>query len=89
MEKDRVEIDWDSLPYEKLVEKLDEVVQRLESGELPLEESLQAFETGMRIARAAERQLDRAERRVELLLQDGRTEPLPPRQGADDEDLPF
>src|SRR5690606_35568445 len=29
VEKDRVEIDWDSLPYEKLVEKLDEVVQRL------------------------------------------------------------
>jgi len=59
-------------------------------GSIPVdEESLQAFETGMRIARAAERQLDRAERRVELLLQDGRTEPLPPRQGADDEDLPF
>ena len=89
MEKERVEIDWDSMPYEKLVEKLDEVVQRLESGELSLEESLQAFETGMRIARAAERQLDRAEQRVELLLQDGKTEPLPPRSGPDDEDVPF
>jgi len=89
VEKERVEIDWDSMPYEKLVEKLDEVVQRLESGELSLEESLQAFETGMRIARAAERQLDRAEQRVELLLLDGKTEPLPPRSGPDDEDVPF
>lgn len=93
MKKERgEEIQWDSLPYEQLIEKLDEVVQRLESGELPLEESLLAFEKGVRIAQAAERQLDRAEHRVEVLLQEGKTEPLPAMatpKTDDEEDIPF
>lgn len=88
--------DLDTEAYEKLIEELDGVVQRLEAGDLPLEESLRAFERGVRLAQAAERQLDRAEHRVEVLLQEGRRQQLEPmEQGTlpggpdDDEDIPF
>lgn len=91
-EKRHGEEGWESLPYEKLVEELDTVVQSLESGELALEESLRAFEKGVKLAKAAERQLDQAEHRVEVLLREGKTEALPP-LGAEeddgDEDIPF
>jgi exodeoxyribonuclease VII small subunit len=84
-------------PYERIVEELDQVVQQLEAGDLPLEESLRAFERGVQLAAAAEARLEKAEQRVEV-LQGDRTVPLPPmetgqnqRRGAatDDEDAPF
>jgi exodeoxyribonuclease VII small subunit len=87
--------DLDTAAYEKLIEELDGVVQRLEAGDLPLEESLRAFERGVRLAQAAERQLDRAEHRVEVLLQEGRRQALEPMEQApqpgtpEDEDIPF
>ncbi len=43
-------------------------MDRLEGGELPLEESLKLFEEGVRLARTAEARLDAAEKRVEELL---------------------
>jgi exodeoxyribonuclease VII small subunit len=54
--------------FEDSVRRLGEIVERLESGELPLEESLTLFEEGVRLARASQQELDRAERRVEQLL---------------------
>lgn len=88
MEKEKQE-SWENAPYEKLVEELDAVVQNLESGELPLEESLRAFEKGVRLAKAAEEQLDRAEHRVEVLLQEGKREALPALPSDEEEDIPF
>lgn len=78
----------EGLAYEKLIEELDGVVKILEGGELPLEESLRAFERGVRLAHEAERQLDRAEHRVELLLQGGKTQAFPqlPPGGGDESD---
>lgn len=66
------------VPYEGLVAELDGVVKRLEAGELSLEESLRAFERGVKLAQAAESRLDAAEQRVEVLLQGDKTAPLPP-----------
>jgi exodeoxyribonuclease VII small subunit len=54
--------------FEGAVERLTQIVDRLESGELPLEQSLELFEEGMRLARATQQQLNQAERRVEELL---------------------
>lgn len=72
------------VPYEGLVSELDGVVKKLEAGELSLEESLRAFERGVKLAQAAEGRLDSAEQRVELLLQGDKTAPLP----AHDEGAP-
>jgi exodeoxyribonuclease VII small subunit len=56
------------LGYEEVVARLEEVVKRLEAGNLPLEESLKAFEEGIALVRAGEARLGEAEKRVEQLL---------------------
>jgi len=54
--------------FEDSVKRLAEIVEELESGELPLEQSLKLFEEGVRLARTSQATLDEAERRVEQLL---------------------
>jgi len=51
------------------VERLEQLVERLESGELSLEGSLAAFEQGVRLTRDAQRRLDEAELRVRTLTE--------------------
>ncbi len=53
--------------YEDLYTRLQTIVERLESGELPLDESLTLYEEGTRLAAACQRLLDAAELRVEQL----------------------
>ncbi|MCC6215033.1 MAG: exodeoxyribonuclease VII small subunit [Polyangiaceae bacterium] len=54
--------------FEGALERLARIVEELESGNLPLEESVARFEEGTRLARAAQARLDAAEQRVEELL---------------------
>lgn len=64
-------------PFEAVLARLGAVVERLEKGDLPLEESLAVFEEGIRLSRLGAQRLDEAERRVELLLDEGaKTRPL-------------
>jgi exodeoxyribonuclease VII small subunit len=64
--------------YGEVVKALEAVVQRLESGELSLEASLEAFEQGIGLVRRGEKLLKDAERRVEELLSgDGGTKTVP------------
>ncbi len=53
--------------YEMLYSQLQDLVTRLEQGELSLEESLQLYEEGLRLAAACQRLLDDAELRIERL----------------------
>ncbi len=54
--------------FEVLVRELGTIVERLEQGDLPLEDSLDLFERGVKLSREAQERLDAAERRVEELL---------------------
>jgi exodeoxyribonuclease VII small subunit len=54
--------------FEEATRRLQQIVSELEGGDLPLDRSLALFEEGVRLARAAEERLDRAERRIEELL---------------------
>jgi exodeoxyribonuclease VII small subunit len=54
--------------FEAAIKRLTEIVQVLERGELPLEESLRLFEEGVKLSRVSQEKLDRAEKRVEQLL---------------------
>jgi len=56
------------LSFEESARRLGAIVEELEGGELPLERSLELFEEGIKLARAAKERLDRAERRVEELI---------------------
>jgi exodeoxyribonuclease VII small subunit len=54
--------------FEAAIKRLTEIVQTLERGDLPLEESLRLFEEGVRLSRVSQDRLERAEKRVEQLL---------------------
>ena len=55
--------------FEDNLNRLEEIVRRMESGELSLEDSLKAFEEGIKLSRLCGKKLDEAERRIETLLQ--------------------
>lgn len=69
--------------FDDLLSELDEVVERLEQGELPLEEALERFERGVKLAREAESILGRAEKRVEVLLSTKDGDTLAPLDGGE------
>ena len=56
--------------FETSLEALEQIVQDLEQGELPLERSLELFEQGIRLSRECHERLSQAERRIEVLLRD-------------------
>ena len=60
----------ESEAYDALVARLERVVGELEGGKLSLEQSIEKFAEGVRLVREAQRKLDEAERRVEILLRD-------------------
>ena len=75
--------------FEVAIKRLNEIVQVLERGELPLEESLRLFEEGVKLSRVSQQRLDSAERRVEQLLavdEQGRARTQPFATDAADED---
>ena len=55
--------------FEEALERLEDIVRKMEAGDMTLEESLKAFEEGIKLARLCSRRLDEAERRVEILLE--------------------
>ena len=57
--------------FEELLDRLEAIVERLERGELALEDALATFEEGVGLTRALGERLGGAERRVEELLRDG------------------
>ncbi len=74
------------LNFEKALADLEAVVDKLEKGGLSLNESLAHFEKGVKLARFLREELDKAEKKIEILLKDdkggARTEPF----GMDDEE---
>jgi exodeoxyribonuclease VII small subunit len=71
--------------YDAVVARLEQVVEALEAGDLPLEASVEKFAEGIQLARDAARRLDEAEARVEQLVKgaDGEdaVEPFEPERG--------
>jgi exodeoxyribonuclease VII small subunit len=64
--------------FEAAMAEIEKIVERMESGELSLEASLELFERGVLLSDACRKQLDEAETRVEILLKKGRkVEPAP------------
>ena len=60
----------ETLSFESALEKLEGSVARLEEGEMPLEEALELFESGVKLSRQCQSTLETAERRVEILVAD-------------------
>jgi exodeoxyribonuclease VII small subunit len=58
--------------FEAALQRLDEIVKRLEKGDLPLEESLVLYEEGIKLSRICHAKLEEAEGRIETLMKDAR-----------------
>lgn len=56
--------------FETALARLEEIVQELEKGDLPLEQSLKFFEEGIKLSRICNKRLEEVERKVEILLKD-------------------
>jgi exodeoxyribonuclease VII small subunit len=61
--------------FEKAFQQLEKIVQRLEAEEIPLDESLQLFEEGIRLSRFCHQRLEEVEKKIELILADAKGEP--------------
>ena len=64
--------------FESSLQQLEQIVTRLESGSLPLEEALNEFERGVQLARTGQQTLQQAEQRVQILLSDDKNADLVP-----------
>ena len=57
-------------PFEQSLEKLEELVERMEEGDLSLEDSLKTFEEGIKLTRQCQQALVKAEQKVKLLIEE-------------------
>ncbi len=65
-----------AIDFETTLNELEQLVQRMESGELNLEDSLKAFEQGMNLSRSCQQALAEAEQKVQVLLADNQGDPV-------------
>jgi exodeoxyribonuclease VII small subunit len=72
--------------FEKAFGDLEKIVQRLEAEELPLDESLQLFEQGIKLSRFCHQRLEEVEKKIELILADAKGQPVT--EPFEDDELP-
>ena len=65
----------DDFKFEEGLARLEKLVEKLEVGELNLDRSLGLFEDGIKLARELNKKLDRAEKKLELLIKNDAGEP--------------
>ena len=63
------------MPFEDALRELEAIVEAMEAGELPLEESVQRYQRGVELVKAAQARLKAAEQQVKV-LEDGVLKPL-------------
>ena len=56
--------------FEQSLKQLEQIVQELESGDLPLEKALKKFEEGIQLSKLCSRTLDETEQKISILLKD-------------------
>ena len=65
----------DAPDFETALKRLEEIVKKLENGELLLDSALELFEEGIKLSRFCHTKLEQAERRVEILLKNSSGQP--------------
>jgi exodeoxyribonuclease VII small subunit len=73
--------------FEAAIAELESIVKKLEDGELTLEQSLELYERGVALSRYCHGRLEQAERRIDVLTENGTLEPAASRfaDSSDDE----
>ena len=57
--------------FEQSMKQLEQIVQDLESGDLPLEKAVKKFEEGIKLSKMCAQKLDETEKKITILLEDG------------------
>jgi exodeoxyribonuclease VII small subunit len=74
-------LEWSfgSVPkFEECLQRLEQIVDELEKGNVPLEQALKLFEEGLKLSSSCRKELEEAEGKVEILLrQNGKLQPEP------------
>mgnify|MGYP001502340652 CR=1 FL=1 len=60
----------EKLSFEESMTRLEDLVNQLESGDMPLDEALKAFEQGITLVKGCQKKLSQAEMKVQKILQD-------------------
>ena len=58
------------MTFEQSMNKLEQIVQELESGDLPLEKAMSKFEEGIQLSKFCTGKLDETEKKITILMQD-------------------
>lgn len=75
----------DSPDFERALSELERLVERLERGDLPLEEALKTFERGVELTRHCQSSLKAAQQKVEILLKRGSQHAIEPFAAPEEE----
>jgi exodeoxyribonuclease VII small subunit len=73
--------------FESALQRLEEIVKKLESGDLPLASALELFEEGVTLSRFCHGRLEEAERKVEILVRKSNGEMVKKSFQPDEEDV--
>lgn len=64
------------LQFEEAMEKLEQIVGRLESGDVPLEQAIELYQEGMQLSGLCSKKLEQVEKKIQLLVdEDGELKP--------------
>lgn len=61
--------------FEESLKKLEKIVEKLEDGNVNLDDSIKSFEEGVALVKECQKQLSEAEIKIQTLLEDGNVEP--------------
>jgi exodeoxyribonuclease VII small subunit len=70
MKKDVKSKEFESLPFEKALERLEAIIEKMESGKLQLDEMMKYFEEGSALSSICEKKLKELEKKIEVLVKD-------------------
>ncbi|CAG8998159.1 MAG: Exodeoxyribonuclease 7 small subunit [Candidatus Celerinatantimonas neptuna] len=66
----------ENMSFEESLHELEQLVRKLEQGELPLEQAMKHFERGVALAGAGQKKLEQAEQQIKILKQNDADAPL-------------
>ena len=72
------------IDFEKTLSELEDIVTRMEKGEMTLEESLRSYERGVSLSRGCQKALEQAEQRIQILSEEEEQPVLKPFEADND-----
>lgn len=59
-----------TVSFEEALSKLEQIVERLENGDVPLEQAIELFQEGMKLSQFCSQKLEQVERKIDMLIEE-------------------